>query len=84
MEVKRVNAERLADLRHERPKVRQADVARVLGIGTSTYFRYEQGLWESDDETKIKNARYFGVSVDYLVGNSETRTAQPPRSFDVE
>ncbi|WP_461214728.1 helix-turn-helix domain-containing protein [Lacticaseibacillus sp. GG6-2] len=79
-----MNAERLADLRHERPKTRQADVAQMLGIGTSTYSMYEQGLREPDDETKVKIAHYFGVSVDYLVGNSDSRTAQPTRSLDAE
>lgn len=79
-----MNAERLADLRHERPKTRQADVARVLGIGTSTYSMYEQGLREPDDETKIKIARYFDVSVDYLVGNSDCRTVGPTRSLDAQ
>jgi transcriptional regulator with XRE-family HTH domain len=79
-----VNAERLADLRHEQPKTRQVDIAKMLGIGTSTYSVYEQGLREPDDETKIKIAQYFHVSVDYLVGNSDLRTPHPTRSVDTE
>ncbi|WP_390407077.1 helix-turn-helix domain-containing protein [Lacticaseibacillus jixiensis] len=79
-----MNAERLTDLRHEHPRLRQADVAEVLGIGTSTYSMYEQGLREPDDETKLKLARYFGVSVDYLVGNSDLPTAAPRHAVDTE
>lgn len=45
---------------------------------------YEQGLREPDDETKLKLARYFGVSVDYLLGNSDLPTASPTRSVDTE
>ncbi|WP_407892658.1 helix-turn-helix domain-containing protein [Lacticaseibacillus sp. N501-2] len=79
-----MNAERLADLRHEQPRTRQVDIAKMLGIGTSTYSMYEQGLREPDDETKIKIAQYFNVSVDYLVGNSDLRTPYPTRSVDTE
>lgn len=79
-----MNAERLADLRHEQPRTRQVDITKMLGIGTSTYSMYEQGLREPDDETKIKIAQYFNVSVDYLVGNSDLRTPYPTRSVDTE
>lgn len=65
--------ERLKALRkdHER---RQEDMAKLLKIQRSTYGEYERGkIVPPIDKIKIL-ADYFGVSVDYLMGNTNFKT----------
>ncbi|ANV74332.1 transcriptional regulator (plasmid) [Bacillus thuringiensis] len=63
---------RLHTLRKER-KLRQEDMAKQLGIARTTYAMYEQGNREPDYNTLIKLATFFEVSIDYLLGTTETR-----------
>lgn len=63
-------AERLKALRKER-KLRQSDVAKLLGIGVRTYQYYEGDEHRPDYEMLIKLADFFGVSTDYLLGRTE-------------
>ncbi|PEU28625.1 helix-turn-helix domain-containing protein [Bacillus wiedmannii] len=63
---------RLHTLRKER-KLRQEDMAKQLGIARTTYAMYEQGNREPDYSTLIKLATFFEVSIDYLLGTTETR-----------
>ena len=65
-------AERLKALRKER-KLRQSDVAKVLGIGVRTYQYYEGDDHRPDYEMLIALADFFGVTTDYLLGRSEER-----------
>lgn len=63
---------RLQTLRKER-KLRQEDMAKQLGIARTTYAMYEQGNREPDYNTLIRLATFFEVSIDYLLGKTETR-----------
>ncbi|MDF9528441.1 helix-turn-helix domain-containing protein [Bacillus cereus] len=63
---------RLQTLRKER-KLRQEDMAKQLGIARTTYAMYEQGNREPDYNTLIRLATFFEVSIDYLLGTTETR-----------
>ncbi|MDE6454312.1 MAG: helix-turn-helix domain-containing protein [Dysosmobacter sp.] len=65
-------AERLKALRKER-KLRQSDVAKLLGIGVRTYQYYEGDEHRPDYEMLIKLADFFGVSTDYLLGRTGER-----------
>jgi transcriptional regulator with XRE-family HTH domain len=65
-------AERLRSLRKEK-NMRQADVAKLLGIGVRTYQYYESDEHRPDYEMLIALADFFGVSTDYLLGRSEER-----------
>ena len=56
---------RLRRLREDRGQSK-AYVARQLGISYSTLCSYEYGVRIPGDETKIKLANYYGVSVDRL------------------
>ncbi len=47
--------------------------AKELSLPYTTYVNYEKGVREPSSETLIKIANYFGVSVDYLIGRSETK-----------
>lgn len=70
-----MEAQRLRDLRKEK-HVTQDDVASYLGITRPAYTAYESGKREPDDKTKIKLATYFDVSVDYLIGKSDTKNSK--------
>ena len=59
--------ERLADLRKDKG-LNQKDLAEVLGISLHTLSNYEREISTPDDEMKIRIARYFNVSLDYLPG----------------
>ncbi len=59
--------ERLWDLRRE-AGLTQDDLAAVLNINKHSISSYERDKNEPPDEIKIAIAKYFGVSVDYLLG----------------
>ena len=61
--------ERLKALRKERGYSPE-DVAKMLGIGRTTYLKYESG--ENKPSRKLKElASLFGVTTDYLLGRDD-------------
>lgn len=61
---------RLKELRKTRG-VSQLKLAMDLNMNQNTISRYENCLREANYETLISFARYFNVSVDYLLGITE-------------
>jgi transcriptional regulator with XRE-family HTH domain len=59
----------LKELRKEK-KLTQAQVAEHLDVSVSTYTKYETGVNEPDIAMLIKIAKFFNVSIDYLLGES--------------
>lgn len=59
--------ERLAFLRR-RENISQKELGDKLNISHYTISSYEKGRSEPSDEIKVRLARYFHVSLDYLVG----------------
>jgi len=59
--------ERLKMLRKNR-KITQEELAEILNIQKSTVSLYETGKSDPSDEVKIKIAKYFKISLDYLAG----------------
>lgn len=59
--------ELLRELRKDH-NMTQAELAAQLGLSPLTISSYECGRSLPDDETKVKIARIFGVSLDYLLG----------------
>lgn len=59
----------LLNLREEKGKTQQ-EIAGFLGVTQQAYSRYERGTCELGYEALIKLAKYFDVSVDYLLGNT--------------
>lgn len=55
----------------EHQEYTQADAAQKLGIGQTTYNRYERGVYEPDYKTLKKIANFFQVSIDYLLDNDD-------------
>lgn len=72
---------RLKDLRLENKKTQQ-DIADFLGITRQGYAKYENGQGETDLETLKKLANYFGVTTDYLTGNTNNMNSSDEKSFE--
>ena len=62
---------RLKELRKKR-KISQLKLALDLNMNQNTISRYENMEREADYETLVKLADYFGVSLDYLFGRSDS------------
>lgn len=69
---------RISELRKEKD-LTMRDAARLLGMPYTTYVNYEKGTREPNSETLIQLASFYGTSVDYLIGKSESRTIQPDK-----
>ncbi len=61
---------RLLNLRKEK-KLTRPDVANAIGISLKSYQRYETGEREPNASVLAALADLFGVSIDYLLGQSE-------------
>ncbi|MDY0235105.1 MAG: helix-turn-helix transcriptional regulator [Gudongella sp.] len=53
--------------------ITQLELSKVLEVSTSTVGMYEQNRRSPDNETLTKLAKYFNVSTDYLLGNSDIK-----------
>ena len=63
--------ERLYELRKD-ANLTQDDLAAILNINKHSISSYERDKSEPPDAIKIAIARYFNVSVDYLLGLTDT------------
>lgn len=61
---------KIKELREDHDKT-QRDLAAVLKMPQSQYWRYEQGFSDIPTEILIKLADYYNVSVDYLLGRTD-------------
>ena len=67
-------AERLKELRKEH-KITQEQLASIIGVERSSIGKYEgKSRVIPSDDIKRRIADYFGVSIDYLLGYTDTRT----------
>ncbi len=64
---------KLKELRKEF-NLSQRDLAKKLSISQPGYAKYENNLAEPDAENLIKLSKLYGVSTDYLLGNSTELT----------
>lgn len=64
---------RLKNLREKR-KVKQLELANLLGISAAQYSRLENQLSILSIDQAIILADYFDVSLDYLVGRTEPQS----------
>lgn len=65
-------SERIKMLREEYP-LTQSQLAEKLDIATSSISQYESGDRVPSDDIKIKLAKLFDVSLDFLMGLSDIR-----------
>lgn len=73
MDTLQILGERLRGLRKER-RLRQRDMAEVLHVTDVHYRRIEAGKVNISTLTLCTLADYFGVTTEYLLGRSESRT----------
>lgn len=66
------NVTRMEDLRIDADKT-QLEIAQILHCQREVYRRYEKGQREIPVWSAIKLARYYDVSLDYLLGISDNR-----------
>ena len=62
---------RLRDIREDH-NLNQTQVAQVLHISQTTYSRYESGVLDIPSAALITLASFYGTSVDYLLGRTDT------------
>lgn len=73
---------RLKELRKER-KCTQTDLSILLDVTRSTVTGYEKGNIIPPIDKLMILSHYFGVSVDYLVGNSNLRESEEASPEDI-
>ena len=70
--------QRVRDLREDRD-LTQADLARELSCTQACYSNYENGRREIPPAVLSALADFYGVSVDYLMGRTNTKTPYPKK-----
>lgn len=63
---------RIRDLREDMD-LNQTQVAKMLGMSQTGYSKYETGENDIPTSVLIKLARFYNTSVDYLLGETDTR-----------
>ena len=63
-------SEKLKKLRKKK-RLTQEQLAEQIDVARTTYSSYEQGRREPDNETLIRIADFFNVSLDYLLERTE-------------
>lgn len=66
---------RLKDLRIDNDYL-QKDIAKVLGISQQYYSKYELGSFTIPTEQLIKLAKFYNVSIDYIVGLTDDKKSR--------
>lgn len=70
--------ENLYKLRKEHKK-NQTELGKLLEIANTNYGKYEKGIFEISAKHLIKLAKYYGVSIDYILGHqSKGQVVLPP------
>lgn len=62
----------LKELRIEK-KIKQSELAAILGTSQQAISKYENGSAQPDIETQIAIADFFGCSIDYLFGRTDIK-----------
>ncbi|WP_124100413.1 helix-turn-helix transcriptional regulator [Ruminococcus sp. Marseille-P6503] len=68
--------EHIKDLRQDRD-LKQRELAEYLNVSQNTYSQYENGIISLTAELLIKLARFYGTSVDYLLGLTNVKEPYP-------
>ena len=70
--------ERIRNLREDRD-LTQGDIAIYLHCSQACYSNYENGKREVPADVLDQLADYYGVSVDYLIGRTNTKEPYPKK-----
>ncbi len=63
---------RIRDMREDRD-LTQKQIAELLGMSQTGYSKYETGENDIPTGILIKLARYYGTSIDYLLGETDQK-----------
>lgn len=74
---------RIRDLREDKDMT-QTQVAKMLSMSQTGYSKYETGENDIPTAILIKLARFYGTSIDYLLGETEERRRYPERRGGTE
>lgn len=67
---------RLKELRTE-SGLSQTDFAKKFNVAQNTVSNWENGNRTIDSETAVKMAKFFNVTVDYLLGRTDDKNQKP-------
>lgn len=70
---------RLAELR-QGCRLTQAELGKIIFVSSGTISNYEKGVHYPDVEKLVSLAKYFNVTVDYLLGRTASKL--PPDVFE--
>ena len=70
--------QRIRDLREDKD-MNQTDVARLLGMSQTGYSKYETGENDIPTAVLIKLSRFYGTSIDYLLGETNDPRRYPAK-----
>ena len=56
--------------------IKQKDVAKFLSVSQNTYSQYETGIIALTAEVLIKLSKYYNVSIDYLLDQTDNPKIQ--------
>ena len=51
--------------------IKQKDIAKILNVSQNTYSQYETGVIALTADVLIKLSKYYGVSIDYLLDQTD-------------
>ena len=72
----KMNQNRLKDLREDHDYTQQ-QIADAIGITQRKYSYIETGVQQQTAEVLVSLARFYGVSVDYLLGETDEPRRYP-------
>lgn len=58
--------------------LKQDDLCKIINVSQASLSGYENGKFEPDNDTLLRLAAHFNVSVDYLLGYDESSRVLPP------
>ena len=67
---------RIRDLRED-SDLTQTKIAKILGMSQTGYSKYETGENDIPTSILIKLARFYNTSIDYLLGETNTKERYP-------
>ncbi len=77
-----ITGQRIRTLRKERD-LTQEQLGEVLNVGKSTISQYENNVNQPDTDTILKLAEFFGVSTDFILGNTDLRNPLLAKEVDL-
>ena len=70
--------ERIRNLREDKD-LNQTQIAKILGMSQTGYSKYETGENDIPTAILIKLAKFYNTSIDYLLGQTETKERYPEK-----